>query len=81
MSTKANKILFVVCAHIINPKCCKILTFKEHLMLDTFFPLIFIEKKTCKLQIMKRKIPQVIKVINVKIKKNRKQIIVERITV
>jgi len=44
ISIKANKILFVVCAHIINPKYCKILTFYEHLILDTFFPLLAIEK-------------------------------------
>ncbi len=45
MSIKTNKILFVVCAHITNPKCCKILTFKKYLILNTFFSLLVIEKK------------------------------------
>ncbi len=78
MSIKINKILFVICAHIINPKCYKILTFKEHLILNTLFSLLVIEK-LCRLPIIKRKIPPAIKVINDKIKKNRKRMIVERI--
>ncbi len=78
INIKTNRILFVVCVHIINPKCCKILTCKEHCILKTFCPLLVIEKR-CRLPIIKRKVPLVINAIKAKIKKNRKRIIFERI--
>jgi hypothetical protein len=78
INDKTNRILFVVCAHVINPKCCKILTCKEHSILNASFPFVVIEK-ICKLLIIKRKIALVINVINAKIKKNRKRLIGERI--
>ncbi len=78
INIKINKILFVVCAHRINPKCCKILTFKEHSIWKIFNPLFVIEK-ICRLLIIKRKEILVIKEINDKIKKNLKRIRVEYI--